>query len=194
MLSLSMGKNMTNAQLKNEKNLVWLDLEMTGLLPENHIIEIATVVTDSNLNILAEGPVFAVHQPEAILLEMDDWNVKQHNASGLVERVRRSTVTEAEAEEETLAFLRQWVPEGRSPLCGNSISVDRRFLYRYMPRLEAFFHYRLLDVSTLKELAHRWRPDLMKGFEKQSRHLALDDIKDSIAELVYYRQHFLCLS
>lgn len=178
--------------MKHKHHLIWIDLEMTGLFPErDKIIEIATLVTDSELNVLAEGPVFAIHQPDEVLAQMDEWNTKQHNASGLVSRVRSSTVQEAEAERLTLEFLGQYLDKGVSPMCGNSVYQDRRFLYRYMPALHDFFHYRNLDVSTLKELAIRWRPDIMKGFEKVSQHLALQDIKDSIAELVYYRAHFI---
>jgi len=178
--------------MKNDQNLVWIDMEMTGLSPDsNHILEIACVVTDLHLNIIGEGPVLAIHQPEGILAEMDAWNVKQHTSSGLIARVRASQVTEAEAEKQMLDFLAAFVAAGKSPLCGNSICLDRRFMYRYMPKLEAFFHYRLLDVSTIKELALRWKPELVKGLTKQSKHLALDDIKDSIAELVYYREHFI---
>lgn len=165
---------------------------MTGLNPdENRIIEIATIVTNSDLDILAEGPVLAIHQEEAALDAMDEWNTRQHNKSGLVERVRASTITEAMAEQQTLAFLSGYIEPGKSPICGNSICQDRRFLYRYMPELAAFFHYRNLDVSTLKELAKRWRPDLMPGIMKESSHLALADIRDSIAELVYYKDNFL---
>ncbi|MBX6419955.1 MAG: oligoribonuclease [Nevskia sp.] len=175
-------------------NLIWIDLEMTGLVPETHrIIEIATLVTDSALNVLAEGPVLAVHQPEAELAKMDEWNVRQHGKSGLVSRVRASRIGEAEAEARTLEFLAHWVPAGQSPMCGNSICQDRRFLARWMPRLEAYFHYRNLDVSTLKELCQRWAPEIAKGFSKESKHLALDDIRDSIAELRYYRERFLRL-
>ncbi|MES2217186.1 MAG: oligoribonuclease [Pseudomonadota bacterium] len=175
----------------NPNNLIWIDMEMTGLDPEKErIIEIATIVTDSKLNLVAEGPVFAVHQPQTLLDGMDNWNTKQHNSSGLVHRVQQSTVTEAQAEAETLAFLKQHLPPGRSPMCGNSIYQDRRFLYRYMPELEKFFHYRLLDVSTIKELAQRWAPRIYGGMQKESKHLALSDIRDSIEELKYYREHF----
>lgn len=179
---------------QDPKNLIWIDLEMTGLDTQNDvIIEIATVVTDANLNILAEGPVIAVHQPDSILNGMDDWNRKQHGGSGLVERVRASQYDEAAAEKETLAFLEKYVPAGESPICGNSICQDRRFLARCMPQLEGWFHYRNLDVSTLKELGNRWAPEMAGGFSKESKHLALDDIRDSIEELRYYRQHFLRL-
>ena len=178
--------------MKKQDNLVWLDLEMTGLDPEKErIIEIATIVTDSNLAIIEEGPVFAIHQSEELLANMDDWNQKQHNKSGLVTRVRESTVREAEAESETIAFLKQHVAAGGSPMCGNSIYQDRRFLVKYMPTLEAFFHYRNLDVSTLKELAKRWQPKVYGAFQKDSNHLALDDIRDSIEELRYYRDNFI---
>ncbi len=177
-----------------EDNLIWIDLEMTGLDPDNdRIIEIATVVTDASLEILAEGPVMAIHQDDDRLAGMDEWNRRQHGRSGLVDRVRESRVDEAAAEAETLAFLEGYVPAGASPMCGNSICQDRRFLYRYMPRLERYFHYRNLDVSTLKELARRWAPDLLAGVEKTSSHLALDDIRDSIEELRYYREHFIRL-
>ncbi|USQ14274.1 oligoribonuclease [Legionella lytica] len=180
--------------MKNNHNLIWIDLEMTGLDPEaNRIIEIATIVTDPHLNIIGEGPVFAVSQPKAELDAMDSWNTRQHGQSGLVARVLESTVDEKQAEQETVNFLKQFVDKGKSPMCGNSVCQDRRFLYKYMPELAAFFHYRNLDVSTLKELAIRWKPELLNGVNKQSKHLALDDIKDSIAELVYYRQHFINL-
>jgi len=177
---------------QNPNNLIWIDLEMSGLdTTEDVIIEIATVVTDSELNPLAEGPVHAIHQSDEILNGMDEWNTRQHGSSGLTERVKNSTVNEAEAERQTIEFLRQYVPAKASPMCGNSICQDRRFLARCMPELEAYFHYRNLDVSSLKELAKRWAPSVFKGFSKQSSHLALDDIRDSIDELKYYREHFL---
>jgi len=175
-----------------ELNLIWIDLEMTGLDTVNDtIIEIATLVTDAELNLLAEGPSIAVHQDEAVLARMDEWNTRQHAQSGLVQRVRASRYAARDAEVATLNFLRAWVAPGASPMCGNSICQDRRFLAREMPELEAYFHYRNLDVSTLKELARRWRPEVLKGFQKQSRHLALDDIRDSVEELRYYREHLL---
>lgn len=167
---------------------------MTGLRTDtDHIIEIATVVTDKDLNILAEGPVFAIHQPESVLQAMDDWNRRQHASSGLAQRVRESTTTVREAEARTIEFLSQWVDPGVSPMCGNSICQDRRFLAREMPELERYFHYRNLDVSTLKELARRWYPEIVSSFQKSSTHLALDDIRDSIRELQHYREHFLRL-
>jgi oligoribonuclease len=173
------------------QNLIWIDLEMTGLDPQNDfIIEIATVVTDKNLNVLAEGPVLAVHQPEASLDRMDDWNQKQHGGSGLIQRVRDSALDDTEAEQMTLDFIRAWVPPRTSPMCGNSICQDRRFLYRCMPKLEAFFHYRNLDVSTVKELASRWAPELKNSVKKSNNHLALNDILESIAELRFYRERF----
>jgi oligoribonuclease len=176
----------------SENNLIWIDLEMTGLDPQSdQIIEIATVVTDSELNEVAEGPVLAIHQADAVLDAMDEWNTRQHGGSGLTERVRRSDVDTAAAERATLDFLAAWVPPGKSPMCGNSICQDRRFMYRLMPDLERFFHYRNLDVSTLKELARRWAPPVYEGFKKDSSHLALDDIRDSIAELRHYRDTFL---
>lgn len=175
---------------KSENNLIWIDLEMTGLDTQNdHIIEIATIVTDSELNTLAEGPVLAVHQADEVLNRMDEWNTKQHGGSGLIERVRQSTITEQQAEQQTIEFLQQYVPMGKSPMCGNSICQDRRFLARCMPKLEEYFHYRNLDVSTVKELARRWAPHL-EGVEKKANHLALEDIKESIAELLHYREHF----
>ena len=178
--------------MKKSSNLIWIDLEMTGLDPENdRIIEIATIVTDAQLNILDEGPVFAIHQSEELLLAMDHWNTTHHNASGLVERVRQSSVSEQQAEKETIRFLEKYIGKGKSPMCGNSICQDRRFMYRYMPELVNYFHYRNLDVSTLKELVKRWKPKLIQGITKESKHLALDDIKDSIDELKYYREHFI---
>jgi oligoribonuclease len=174
---------------QDSNNLIWIDLEMTGLdTQQDAIIEIATIVTDAQLNPLAEGPVRAIHQPDHVLAAMDEWNTNQHGQSGLTERVRNSAVTEAQAERETLDFLVQYVPPRASPMCGNSICQDRRFLARCMPQLEAFFHYRNLDVSTLKELARRWHPEVAQGFQKEASHLALDDIRDSIRELRYYRE------
>ncbi len=174
----------------NETNLVWIDLEMTGLdVEKNRIIEIATIVTDKNLNILAEGPVMAIYQEEDSLKIMDNWNVNQHTKSGLIDRVKKSEYHETEAEKLTLGFIKQYVPKGKSPLCGNSVCTDRRFLARYMPELENYFHYRLLDVSTLKELAIRWMPEVYESFKKEAKHLALDDIKESINELKHYRQY-----
>lgn len=175
----------------SEKHLIWLDCEMTGLDPDSErIIEIATIVTDSQLSIVAEGPSIVVNQPDDLLDNMDDWNTKQHSESGLIDRVRKSTVTEKEAEQQMLAFLKQYVPPGVSPLCGNSIHQDRRFLERYMPDLNNFFHYRNLDVSTIKILAERWAFYLLGGIDKQSKHLALEDVKESINELKYYREYF----
>jgi oligoribonuclease len=179
---------------QNSNNLIWIDLEMTGLDPDHDlIIEIATIVTDKYLNILAEGPVLAVHQSDEALAKMDEWNQTHHGQSGLIDRVKASTISDAEAERQTLAFIQQWVPEGKSPICGNSIGQDRRFLYRYMPTLERYFHYRNLDVSTLKELAARWAPQLLEGLNKKSAHRALEDIIESIDELKYYREHFIKL-
>ncbi|MBV7317538.1 oligoribonuclease [Shewanella sp. NIFS-20-20] len=172
----------------NENNLIWIDLEMTGLEPEtDRIIEIATIVTDSQLNILAEGPVMAIHQPDEVLDAMDDWNQQHHGASGLIARVKASTIDEQQAVEQTIAFLSQYVPKGASPICGNSVGQDRRFLNRYMRELEDYFHYRNLDVSTIKELVRRWQPALMSEFKKQNTHQALMDIQESIAELQFYR-------
>ncbi|MBR4676053.1 MAG: oligoribonuclease [Victivallales bacterium] len=180
--------------MQNESNLVWIDMEMTGLRPEkDRILEIATIVTDSQLNILAEGPVIAVRQSEEILAGMDEWCTTHHTASGLLERVRTQGVSEAEAEVRTLAFIQQYVPEKASPLCGNSIGQDRRFMYAYMPKLEAYFHYRNLDVSSLKIVANLWKPQIMAGFTKKEAHLALDDIRESIAELRYYKENLLAL-
>ena len=177
---------------KKSQNLIWIDLEMTGLdSTSDHIIEIATIVTDSSLNEIAEGPVLAIHQDEDVMLAMDDWNTRQHSQSGLTERVLKSTIAVAAAEKATLEFLVQHVDEGESPMCGNSICQDRRFMAREMPLLEAFFHYRNLDVSTLKILVQRWAPQLAAGLQKESSHRALSDIRDSIAELAYYRHSFL---
>ena len=178
-----MGKNL---------NLVWLDLEMTGLIPRSdRIIEIATLVTDPALNILAEGPVFAIKQPDEVLNAMDEWNQKHHGISGLIDRVKNSPIDEQEAERQTLEFLTQYSEKKASPLCGNSICQDRRFMANYMPELEAFFHYRNLDVSSVNELVRRWKTQIMEGFSKQSKHKAMDDIKDSVTELKYYREHFI---
>jgi len=178
----------------NDTNLIWLDLEMTGLEPKTDVIlEMATIVTDSQLNILAEGPVFAIKTADEILDNMSAWCVEQHGKSGLTARCRASTVTLAEAEQQTIAFLSQYVSKGKSPMCGNSIGQDRRFLAEYAPELEAFFHYRNLDVSTVKELARRWHPEVLNKVQKSSSHLALDDIRESIAELVTYRQYFFRL-
>ncbi len=178
----------------SEQNLIWVDLEMTGLEPDQDvIIEIATIVTDTQLNTLAEGPVIAIHQSDERLDGMDEWNTTHHTRSGLVDRVRDSADTEESATDKTIAFLEQYVPAGLSPMCGNSICQDRRFMARYMPRLEAYFHYRNLDVSSLKILMQRWRPDLEGGFSKAGTHLALDDIRESIDELRYYREVFLNL-
>ena len=176
----------------NEFNLVWIDMEMTGLDPDtDRIIEVAAVVTDANPNILAQGPVFAIHQPDEILDGMDTWNKGTHGRSGLIDRVRASTITEADAEIALVDFLRHFVPPGKSPMCGNTICQDRRFMARGMKKLEAFFHYRNLDVSTLKELCRRWKPELISGFKKHQKHTALADIIESIEELRYYREHFI---
>ncbi len=176
-------------------NLVWIDLEMTGLDPEtDRIIEIATLVTDADLNVLEEGPVIAVHQSDECLAQMNEWCVKTHGDTGLTDRVRASKVSEAEAEKQTLEFLRKWLEPGASPLCGNSIGQDRRFLVKYMPELNNYFHYRNIDVSTLKELVRRWKPSIMGGFTKAGTHKALDDIRESLGELQYYRENFLDLS
>lgn len=178
----------------NENNLIWIDLEMTGLDPKTDVIlEMATIVTDSHLTILAEGPVFAIKQPDDVLDNMDPWCIAQHGKSGLTQRCRNSTVSLAEAEQQTLAFLQQYVVAGKSPMCGNSIGQDRRFLVEYAPQLEAFFHYRNIDVSTVKELARRWHPAVTAKVQKSGAHLALDDIRESIAELVTYREHFFRL-
>lgn len=184
----------TNKEVKKPSNLIWIDLEMTGLDPnKERIIEIATIVTDCDLNVIEEGPVMAVNQPTALLDAMDEWCTRTHGASGLTQRVIDSKVTVAEAEAATLAFLRRHIAEGASPMCGNSVHQDRRFMVNEMPELEAFFHYRNLDVSTLKELAVRWHPELPKKFKKAGTHLALDDIRESIAELRFYRDEFIRL-
>ncbi|NHZ78653.1 oligoribonuclease [Massilia sp. CCM 8695] len=178
----------------NEFNLVWVDMEMTGLEPDtDRIIEVAVVVTDMHLNILGEGPVFAIHQSDETLDKMDAWNKGTHGRSGLIEKVKASTVTEAEAEAQLIAWLKNYVPAGKSPMCGNTICQDRRFMVRGMPKLEAFFHYRNLDVSTLKELCKRWKPEIVSGFKKHQKHTALADIIESIEELRYYREHFIKL-
>ena len=178
----------------SENNLIWIDLEMTGLLPnQDRIIEVAVVVTDPQITVRVEGPVFAVHQSDAVLDAMDAWNKGTHGRSGLIDRVKASRVDEAAAEAEVIAFLRRYVPAGKSPMCGNSICQDRRFLANHMPRLEAFFHYRNLDVSTLKELARRWKPAALDGFKKAQAHTAMADIHESIDELLHYRQHLLAV-
>ena len=179
---------------QDQNNLVWLDMEMTGLVPDrDRIIEMAVIVTDSSLNEVAVSPVLVVHQPDAVLDAMDNWNKSTHGKSGLIDKVKASTLDDAAAEAQMLAFVQQYVPANTSPICGNSICQDRRFLARWMPRLEAWFHYRNLDVSTLKELAKRWRPELSKGLTKHGKHEALADIYESIEELKYYREHFLKL-
>lgn len=176
----------------NEFNLIWVDMEMTGLNPDtDRIIEVAVVVTDSDLNVLGEGPVLAIHQSDETLDGMDAWNKGTHGRSGLIERVKASTVSEADAEAQLVEFLKKYVPNGKSPMCGNSICQDRRFMARTMPKLEEFFHYRNLDVSTLKELCRRWKPELVNGFKKHQKHTALADILESIEELRYYREHFI---
>ena len=179
---------------QNSSNLIWIDLEMTGLDVDNdQIIEIATIVTDKHLNILAQGPLLVIHQSDETLAAMDEWNQKHHGKSGLIERVKASSITAQEAEQQTIEFLKQWVSSAKSPMCGNSICQDRRFLHRFMPKLEQFFHYRNLDVSTLKELARRWAPEVKKGFKKKREHIALGDIIESIDELKHYREHFIKL-
>lgn len=185
---------MTTTLTKSENNLIWIDLEMTGLYPAtDRIIEIAVIVTDPQLNVRIEGPTLAVHQSNAALDAMDAWNKGTHGRSGLIDRVKASTLDEAQAQAQIIAFLKEHVPAGRSPMCGNSVCQDRRFLANYMPALETFFHYRNLDVSTLKELAKRWKPGIMDGFKKAQAHTAMADIRESIEELAYYREHFLAL-
>ena len=193
-MSSKSAKNQAPTPIPNEVRLVWLDMEMTGLNPEiERIIEVAVVVTEPDLTIVAEGPVLVIHQHDDILNAMDKWNKGTHGKSGLIDKVKASTMTESQAEDELISFLKQHVPAGKSPLCGNTVSQDRRFMYKYMPKLEQFFHYRTIDVSTMKELARRWRPELLKGFEKHSKHEALADIHESIDELKYYREHFINL-
>ncbi len=191
-LQAQSNQNFTEPTHPSEFNLIWVDMEMTGLDPDNDaIIEVAVIVTDPDLNVLAEGPVLAIHQADEVLDKMDAWNKSTHGRSGLIDRVKASTVTEAEAENTVIDFLKRYVPKGKSPMCGNSICQDRRFMVRSMPRLEAYFHYRNLDVSTLKELCRRWKPELEASFKKQQKHTALADILESIEELRYYRQHFI---
>lgn len=179
---------------QDSQNLIWIDLEMTGLDPEkDRIIEIATIVTDKDLNILAEGPVLTVHQSDDVLANMNDWCIKTHTENGLVERVKQSKLTERAVELQTIDFLKRWVPKGASPICGNSVAQDKRFLFKYMPDLADYFHYRYLDVSTFKELARRWKPEMLDNFTKKNTHLALDDIRESIEELKFYRSNFIKL-
>ena len=191
-MSAHLSDASNNTLVSSDQNLVWIDLEMTGLYPDtDRIIEIAVVVTDANLGHRTEGPVFAVHQSDATLDKMDAWNKGTHGKSGLIDRVKASAIDEASAEAQVIEFLKRYVPKNTSPMCGNSICQDRRFLANYMPKLEAFFHYRNLDVSTLKELAKRWKPEILAGFKKAQAHTALADIHESIDELAYYREHFL---
>lgn len=174
----------------NDSNLIWIDMEMTGLDPDTCVVlEIATIVTDAQLNVLAEGPVLAIHQSDEVLANMNEWCIDVHGKTGLTQRCRDSKISVHDAQAQTIAFLSQWVPAGKSPLCGNTIGQDRRFMVKYMPELEAYCHYRSIDVSTIKELATRWQPDVLKGFNKKGVHLALADIQESIAELQYYRTH-----
>ena len=190
----TLASDLAPSLASSDQNLIWIDLEMTGLYPDTDcIIEIAVVVTDAQLNVKVEGPVFAIHQSDETLDKMDAWNKGTHGKSGLIDRVKASTISEDEAVAQTIEFLKQYVPAGKSPMCGNSICQDRRFLANYMPKLEEFFHYRNLDVSTLKELAKRWKPGILAGFKKQQAHTALADIHESIDELAYYREHFLSL-
>jgi oligoribonuclease len=179
---------------QDQNRLIWIDMEMTGLVPESdHVLEVAVVITDSELNTVAEGPVLVVHQDNAILDAMDDWNKNTHGRSGLIDRVKSSVLSDAQVEAQMISFLQEYVPSGVSPMCGNSICQDRRFLARWMPRLESYFHYRNLDVSTLKELVKRWKPEIAKGLKKHGKHEALADIYESIEELKYYREHFIKL-
>ncbi len=185
-----MAQSPNGAQDSNA--LIWIDLEMTGLNPDtDRIIEVATIITDGELNVVAEGPVLAVHQTDAMLAGMDDWNQRTHAGTGLIDRVKRSSYTEADVERLTLEFLQKYVPKNKSPMCGNSICQDRRFLVRTMPQLETWFHYRNLDVSSIKELVRRWKPNLCSGLVKKNTHKAIDDIRESIEELKYYREHFI---
>jgi oligoribonuclease len=185
--------DMTTEQLKkSDQNLVWLDCEMTGLNPDNErIIEIAVIVTDAHLTVRIEGPVFAIHQSDELLAKMDKWNQGTHKKSGLIDKVKASVISEEEAETQLLKFLAKYLPKGKSPCCGNTISQDRRFLVKYMPKLDAFFHYRNIDVSTLKELAAHWKPEVKESFKKAQKHTALADVHESIDELIHYREHFL---
>jgi len=185
---------MSEQAVQSNHNLIWIDLEMTGLEPKTDvIIEIATIVTDGQLNVLAEGPVLAIHQPDSIIDNMDEWNTKTHGNSGLVQRVKDSKINEQEAVKQTIEFLQQYIGKGISPMCGNSVHQDRRFLNKYMPELENFFHYRNIDVSTLKELARRWAPEKLTGLEKKGSHQALDDIRESIDEMKFYRQNIMSI-
>ncbi|MEI8117655.1 MAG: oligoribonuclease [Methylophilaceae bacterium] len=186
------SNSITESTTTDQNNLIWLDMEMSGLLPDSdRILELAVVVTDANLNVLGESPVLVIHQSDAVLDGMDAWNKGAHGRSGLIEKVKSSTLTEDEATLQMITFLKQYVPSGKSPMCGNSICQDRRFMARYMPDLEKYFHYRNLDVSTFKELARRWKPEIYSGFKKASKHEALADIYESIEELKYYREHFI---
>ena len=186
------SNSITESTTTDQNNLIWLDMEMSGLLPDSdRILELAVVVTDANLNVLGESPVLVIHQSDTVLDGMDAWNKGAHGRSGLIEKVKSSTLTEDEATLQMITFLKQYVPAGKSPMCGNSICQDRRFMARYMPDLEKYFHYRNLDVSTFKELARRWKPEIYSGFKKASKHEALADIYESIEELKYYREHFI---
>lgn len=191
-IMMTASNSSTENNSTDQNNLIWLDMEMSGLLPDtDRILELAAVVTDAELNVLAESPVLVIHQSDAVLDGMDAWNKGTHGRSGLIDKVKASTLTEAEASTQMIAFLKQYVPAGKSPMCGNSICQDRRFMARYMPELESYFHYRNLDVSVFKELARRWKPEIYSGFKKASRHEALADIYESIDELKYYREHFI---